>query len=128
MENIRGLIERKAENGVVRYELTPYGKVYQWFVKEYVPAHPRPYTFRDIRPEVAIVRFQTTPAGDRTAQQFPDALYGAANLKTTAATAAWFQIWSVLTHGQTRDEGLSFHNRSYDKMPHDFFYARFGAR
>ena len=46
VENIRGLIERKTENGVIRYEPTDYGKVYQWFVKEYVPAHPRTIYFQ----------------------------------------------------------------------------------
>jgi hypothetical protein len=126
VENIRGLIERKVENGVVRYETTPYGKVYQWFVKEYVPAHPRPYTFRDIRPEVAIVRFDDSCWGQNDSG-FPDALYGAANLKTTPTTAAWFQIWSLLTHGQTRDGGLSFWNGSYKGIPHDFFCPLRGA-
>ena len=126
VENIRGLIERKAEDGVVRYELTPYGRVYQWFVKEYVPAHPRPYTFRDIRPEVAIIRFDDSCWG-QSGSGFPDALYGAANLKTTPATAAWFQICSLLTHGQTRDGGLSFWNGSYDGLPHDFFCPLRGA-
>ena len=79
-ENIRGLIEPKVDSGAVRYETTPYGKVYQWFVKEYVPAHPRPYTFRDIRPEVAIVRFDNSCWGQGDSS-FPNALYGAANLK-----------------------------------------------
>jgi hypothetical protein len=126
VENIRGLIERKVESGVVRYEFTPYGKVYQWFVKEYVPAHPRGYTFSDIRPEVAIVRFDDSCWGQGDSS-FPDALYGAANLKTTPSTAAWFQIWSLLTHGQTRSGGLSFWSGSYDGFPHDFFCPLRGA-
>jgi hypothetical protein len=126
VENIRGLIERKEENGVVRYETTAYGKVYEWFVKEYVPAHPRPYTFLDIRPEVAIVRFDDSCWGQADSW-LPDALYGAANLKSTPATAAWFQIWSLLTHGQTREGGLSFHNHSYNGLPHDFFCPLRGA-
>ena len=45
------------------------------------------------------------PAGARAISWLPDALYGAANLKTTPETAAWFQIWSLLTHGQTRASG-----------------------
>jgi hypothetical protein len=120
VENNRGLLERKVENGTVRYEPTAYGKVYQWLVTEYVPAHPRPYDFRSIRPEVAILRFDDSCWGQNDSQ-FPDALYGAGNLKTTPQTAAWFQVWSLLTHGQTLNQGLSFHNRSYDALPHDFF-------
>jgi len=120
VENIRGLLEKKSENGVVRYENTGYGKVYRWFVREYVPAHPRNYTFRDIHPEVAILRFDDSCWGQGNSW-LPDNLYGAANLKTTPSTAAWFQIWKLLTHGQTRDDGISFHTRSYNGLPHDFF-------
>jgi hypothetical protein len=119
VENIRGLIEKISENGASSYKTSDYGKVYQWFVKEYVPAHPRPYTFRDIRPEVAILRFDDSCWGQADSW-LPDNLYGAANLKTTTETAAWFHIWNLLTHGQTRN-GLSFHNRSYAGLPHDFF-------
>lgn len=120
VENIRGFIERKTENGVADYELTEYGKVYRWFVKEYVPAHPRPYSFRDIRPEVAILRFDDSCWGQGNSW-LPDNLYGAVNLKTTIQTAAWFRIWNLLTSGQTMDDGISFHTRSYKGIPHDFF-------
>ena len=112
VENIRGLIEKKSENGVDRYESTDYGKVYQWFVKEYVPAHPRPYTFRDIRPEVGILRFDDSDWGQKDSR-FTDNLYGAVNLKTTPETSAWFQIWNLLTHGQTQEGALSFNSKKY---------------
>ena len=120
VENILGFIERKTENGVAEYELTEYGRVYKWFVKEYVPAHPRPYSFRDIRPEVAILRFDDSCWGQGNSF-LPDNLYGAVNLKTTTQSAAWFQIWNLLTFGHTKDDGISFHTRSYKGMPHDFF-------
>jgi hypothetical protein len=126
VENIMGLIEKKSESGTDQYETSEYGKVYQWFVKEYVPAHPRPYSFRDIRPEVAILRFDDSCWG-QSDSWLPDNLYGAVNLRTTPETAAWFQIWSILTHGQTRDKGLSFHNRSYNGLPHNFFCPLRGA-
>jgi hypothetical protein len=120
VENIRGLIERKSENGTIWYEPSDYGKVFQWFVKEYVPAHPRPYSFRDIRPEVAILRFDDSCWGQNNSW-LPDNLYGAVNLKTTPETVAWFRIWSLLTLGQTREDGISFHTKSYNGLPHDFF-------
>jgi hypothetical protein len=121
VENTRGLIEKKTENGVDRYEPTEYGKVYKWFVKEYVPAHPRPYTFMDIRPEVAILRFDDSDWGQKESR-FTDNLYGAVNLQTTPATEAWFQIWTLLTHGQTRDGAISFNSKKYIGVPHNFFY------
>jgi hypothetical protein len=120
VENIRGLLDKKVENGVVNYEPSPYGKIYQWFTKEHVPAHPRTYSFRDIHPEVAILRFDDSCWG-QNGSWLPDALYGAENLKTTPETAAWFQIWNLLTHGQTFETGISYHNQSYRNSPHDFF-------
>ena len=44
------------------------------------------------------------------------------NLQTTPATEAWFQIWTILTHGQTRDGAISFNSKKYIGVPHDFFY------
>ncbi len=120
VENVRGLITRNNNNGVVSYDTSPYGKIYQSLTKEYFPAHPRKYTFRDIRPEVAIIRFDDSCWGQKDSW-LPDALYGAANLHTTPETAAWFQIWHLLTHGQAEETGISYHNRAYKDKPHDFF-------
>lgn len=121
VENIRYLIEKKSENGVVRYEPSEYGKVFEWFVKDYVPSHPRPYTFRDIHPKIAILRFDDSDWGQRESR-FTDNLYGAVNLKTSPETQAWFQIWSILTHGHTKLGALSFNSKKYAGLPHDFFY------
>jgi hypothetical protein len=139
VENIRGLLEKKVENDTITYDATEYGKVYRWLVKEYFPAHQRPYTFRDIRPEVAIIRFDDSCWGQK-GSWLPDALYGAENLKTTPATAAWFQIWKLLTHGRTLEEGINYHNKAYnygkpfdfknfeyEGMSHDFFYPLKGV-
>jgi len=141
VEDAGGLLEKKIENDIISYEPNEYGKVYQWIVKEHIPAHPRPYTFRDIRPEVAILRLDDSCWGQK-GSWLPDCLYGAENLKTTPETAAWFQIWKLLTHGRTLEEGLNYHNLAYNYgklyeimkseynygkhveyngMPHDFF-------
>jgi len=69
---------------------------------------------------VGIIRFDDSCWGQAGAW-LPDALYGATNLKTTPATAAWFGLWHVLTHGHATAEGLSYHNRSYKGRKHDFF-------
>ena len=133
VENTGGLLEKKDENNVISYEPSEYGKLYQWLVKEYIPAHPRSYTFRDIQPEVAILRLDDSCWGQK-GSWLPDTLYGAENLQTTPETAAWFQIWKLLTHGHTLEEGINYNNLAYNNgkpydfvnfkftgMPHDFF-------
>ncbi|MDX9792813.1 MAG: hypothetical protein RBU24_04865 [Kiritimatiellia bacterium] len=120
VEDAGGLLSLREENGQASYEPTEHGKVFAWFATDYVPRHPRPHTFRDMRPEVAIVRLDDSCWGQR-GTWLPDALLGAANLPTTPASAAWFGIWEVLTHGHTRAEGISFHQPAYRGQAHDFF-------
>jgi len=86
----------------------------------------RPYDWRDLRPEVAVVRFPDSCWG-QAESWLPDALYGAENLKTTPETAAWFGLWHLLTHGKVHAEGLSYHGKSYRGMKHDFFCPLRGA-
>jgi hypothetical protein len=107
-----GLLDRSGEGPSARFEPSEYGKVYRWFAREYLPAHPRPYDWREVRPEVGIVRFDDSCWGQANSW-LPDALYGASNLKTTPATAAWFGLWHVLTHGKVHTDGLSYHTKSY---------------
>jgi hypothetical protein len=126
IENINGLIEKKTENGVTRYQPTEYGKVYHWFVKEYVTAHPRSYTFRDIRPLVAILRFDDSDWG-QTKSRFEDNLYGAENLHTTPETSAWFKIWNILTHGLSNENTISYNSKGYEELPHEFFFPLNGV-
>jgi hypothetical protein len=126
VENNRGLTEKKTENGISRYEPTEYGKVYQWFVKEYVPSHPRTYTFRDIRPEVAILRFDDSDWG-QTKSRFQDNLYGAENLHASPVTSAWFKIWNILMHGHSNENTISYNSKGYEELPHEFFFPLNGV-
>ncbi len=89
------------------FNLTAHGEVLRWFCKEYMPAHPRPWTFRDIRPEIAMVRFEDTDHGQLYGGG-ADRLYGSPNLRSTADTRAWFGLWNILTHGYTGRDGLTF--------------------
>lgn len=88
------------------HQLTPHGEVLRWFCREYVPSHPRDYSFRDVKPNIAIVRFEDTCHGQRYTD-FPDNLYGSPNLHSDSDTEAWLQIWNVLTSGKTGRDGLS---------------------
>lgn len=88
------------------YSLTAHGEILRWFIKEYLPKHPRVWSFRDIQPDVAIIRFEDSCFGQRFSNM-PDTLYGSETLKSDADTEAWFQIWNVLTGGRTGRDGIS---------------------
>lgn len=89
------------------HQLTPHGEVLRWFAKQYLPTHPRPYTFRDITPQVAIVRFEDTCWGQRYSG-WEDKLYGSPSLVSNADTEAWLGLWNALTCGVTGRDGLMF--------------------
>ncbi len=88
------------------YGLTPHGEVLRWFIKQYLPNHPRLWSFRDIRPDIAVIRFEDSCFGQRFTNM-PDELYGSAKLHSDADTEAWLQIWNVISGGVTGREGIS---------------------
>lgn len=88
-------------------KLTPHGETLKWFCREYVPANPRKWTFRDVRPNAVIVRFDDTCHGQRYLSGFPDHLFGSPKLHSTPDTEAWLGIWNLLTFGRTGRDGLS---------------------
>jgi hypothetical protein len=89
------------------YQLTSLGETLRWFCKEYVPSHPRPWTFRDIKPSVAIIRFEDSCHGQRYIDP-KDCLYGSPNLHSDADTEAWLPLWNLLTFGKTGRDGLTY--------------------
>ena len=89
--------------------------------KRICPRAPAPYTFRDIRPEIAIVRFDDSYWGQDYSWT-PKYLYGGKD-RADPASKAWIDIWNLLTHGQTSKLGISFHNGGWEGRPHDFFCA-----
>lgn len=115
-----GLLDRVVEDGKAQYVPSKYGEVYRWFVKEYVPAHPRPYSFRDCRPDMAIIRFDDSYWGQRGGFAARN-LYGGVDMPGPESKA-WIGLWHLLTHGQTSTQGLSYHNGGWPRR-HDFFTA-----
>ena len=112
--------------------LTPYGETLRDFCRDYVPKHTRPYTWRKVCPEVAIVRLDDTDHGQRFLDEWWQTksnyyLMGASNLHPSPATSAWLSIWDVLTHGTTGCDGLTFFKKrlsgACDRNPglHSFF-------
>ena len=93
-----------------RYQLTPHGEMLKGFCRKYLPSHPRPWTFRDVRPIAAIIRFDDTDFGQRS--WGVAGLYGSKTLVGDADTRAWLRLWNVLTWGRTGDDGLAFFKNS----------------
>jgi hypothetical protein len=90
------------------YTLTPYGAALKWYTHEYKDQHPVPYTWRDARCKVAIIRFPDSCWGQR-GSSFRDDLLGSKIAHSTPATEAWFSIWNQLTLDTIPTNGISFH-------------------
>ena len=80
---------------------------YRRFLADYVPAHPRPYTWRDFRPSIAIIRYDDTCFDERQAYlgEFPGPLYG--HVPARPENTEWLNIWSLLSHGFVRTDSVS---------------------
>jgi hypothetical protein len=99
------------EGGAAWSNNHPLGKEiersYAQFLQEYVPAHPRPYTWRDFKPEIAIIRYDDTCFDERQKYlgEFPGPLYG--HFPAGPENYEWLNIWSLLSHGFIRTDSLS---------------------
>jgi len=91
---------------------------YKQFLKDYVPAHPRPYTWRDFQPEIAIIRYDDTCFDQRQGYlgEYPGPLYG--HVAAGSENTEWLNIWSLLSHGFVRTDSAS----------HQWESRRFGSR
>jgi hypothetical protein len=113
-ENLAYEDPNNPQGGLVRmteadYELTDWGEVTRWFAKEYMPQHPRDFTFRDIRPRVAIVR-QPDACWGQSNSWLPNMLFGHPDWPSNKTTEAWLKIWHLLTRGVIPEYSLSWHN------------------
>jgi len=96
-----------------RYQLTPHGEMLKKFCTQYLPAHPRPWSFRDLQPTMAVIRFDDTDVGQKS--WGVDRLYGTPHLKPDGDTSAWLGLWNVLTWGKTGSDGIAWFKAS---VPH----------
>ena len=101
------------------YQLTPHGEALKRFCRAYLPQNPRPWTFRDVRPDIVVIRFEDGDYGQ--ASWGVNRLYGSENLHPDADTAAWRSVWNLLTFGRTGDDGLACFKAS---VPHPVFEPR----
>lgn len=102
-------------NSETEYTRTPYGDVMAWYTHDYKDSHPVPYTWRDARCKVAIIRFPDSCWGQR-GTSFGDYLLGSKIEKSTPATEAWFSIWNQLSLGTIPTNGLSFHCKGVNRV------------
>ncbi len=126
----------EVKNGDVdNIKLKERGKALSRFAREYVPNHPRPYTFRDFEPEIAIIRFDDTEWGqgphtfctvDYQGQTidyyWKDWLFGAYGLNTSPESEEWIKAWNTITHGKVNQKSLSWNaGNIYDGIPYRCF-------
>jgi hypothetical protein len=110
------------EGGAAYSDDHPIGKqieaAYKTFLQDYLPTHPRPYTWRDFQPEIGIVRFDDCCFDERQRYlgEYPGPLYG--HIPAEAENVEWLNIWSLLTHGFVRNDSAS----------HQWEARRFGSR
>jgi hypothetical protein len=97
---------------------TAIENTYREFLRDYVPAHPRPYTWRDFQPEIAIIRYDDTCFDQRQGYlgEYPGPLFG--HVPAGPENTEWLNIWSLLSHGFVRTDSAS----------HQWEARRFGSR
>ena len=86
---------------------TAIENTYKEFLRDYVPAHPRPYTWRDFQPEIAILRYDDTCFDQRQGYlgEYPGPLFG--HVPAGPENTEWLNIWSLLSHGFVRTDSAS---------------------
>jgi len=91
---------------------------YRVFVENYPATHPRQFTWRDFRPQTAIIRYDDTCFDDRQRYlgEYPGPLYG--HVPAGPENIEWLSIWSLLSHGFVRTDSVS----------HQWEARRFGCR
>jgi len=110
------------EGGAAHSNHHPVGRdieaAYKDFLQDYIPAHPRPYSWRDFQPEIAILRFDDTCFDERQKYlgEYPGPLYG--HVPAGPENTEWLNIWSLLSHGFVRTDSAS----------HQWEARRFGSR
>ena len=102
------------------YDVTPYGEVTRWFRQSYVPANPRGYTLRDLRPRVAIIR-QEDGCWGQALSWLPDRLFGHRGWHSSSLTESWLRVWHLLSRGVVPADSLSWHGGISQGTAHQLF-------
>lgn len=107
--NYKGSLYKTDANGIT---LSEYGKVYKWFTYSYLGTNHRGYTFRDVKPEIAIIRFDDTDFGIGPDKPWglTDRPFGSNTLKFGTTSYNWMKIWNLVSQGviPTPENGISW--------------------
>ncbi|MEI7900368.1 MAG: hypothetical protein WCK89_08945 [bacterium] len=93
----------------------------------YASDQPRPITWRDYRPRVAIVRLPDGAWGQyvygaNEQRPWRNRLLGSRGCPVDAPAREWLQVWPVLTHGAVRPGAISYNNdKVYPEGIGEFF-------
>ena len=101
-------------------------KLRNGFRKTYVPKNPRNYSYKELKPKVAIIR-QEDACWGQSDSWLEDKLFGIEEWPSTKATEAWLEIWNLLSNGQINKNSISWHNNSYAGVPYQVFYPLDGV-
>jgi hypothetical protein len=108
------------------YQKTTLGDIAKWFRWEYAPANPRSYAVNDLIPKIAIIR-QEDACWGQSDSWLKDELFGNTNWPSTSTTAAWLEIWHLLSNDKIPKESISWHNNAYSETPYQVFYPLDGV-
>ena len=100
------------------YQLTPIGETLKWFIHDYLPKHPRKWSARDVKPSIAIIRYEDSWFGQA---QTP---FGCPNVRIDSDMSAWISIFNMLTFGATGDRCLTHPTPTES---HSFFHPMNGT-
>jgi hypothetical protein len=117
-----GLVDYDGEN----WQLNERGQVVRDFVKKYIPNNPRYHSYKDVLPDIAIVRFPDAQCGIITWNdvEWHKRAFGN-NLSPILPEESKevLEIWNLLTHGKTEGHMCLFtkHGKS------EFFFPLNGV-
>lgn len=116
VENMDPLVRFSAESG---FRKTEFGDIFERFIRDYVPAHPLGYSFRDAQPDIALVR-SDDGIFQHTGTFAGGGLYGSDALGIDHTHSSIFKAWHLLSHGTISDK-TTFYNVPYYDIPKDRF-------
>lgn len=96
-----------------RFASTVFGDVWQQFVREYVPAHPRSWTHRDATPDIVLIHSDDSNYGQNKR------LFGSRELAVPDSSRSSFAIWHLISRGALPAHGNNMHIPGYDFPRHE---------
>jgi hypothetical protein len=92
---------------------TEFGEIYAKFIREFAPSNPLPYSFRQARADIALVRSDDTLISDKGGF-FGYSMYGSRELKHNYKHESVFKAWHFLSHKTLPDNGLTWFLPQFD--------------